>query len=588
MELPAAYQAAAKLEEELGDPRDPASVVSFASAVAHDEREEFPQPLFDALVARGYLRQMVPRQDGGLFGSFESAAALQRAVSRRDLTCAIALGQCFLGSIAVFLSGTPAQRARAASLLLAGQSMGLALTEEEHGSDVLAGGTRAERQSDGYLLTGRKWLINNGSRATALTLFARTAGREGDGELHAHSLFLLDKQEVRRGTLTPLPKIRTHGIRGADISGLVLEGAEVSLDALLGAEGSGAELLLKSLQITRTGCAAFALGAADSALRLTLDFASARTLYGAPLVELPQARAELLGVFLDLLVCDAAALAGARAVQAAPEQLSLWSAAIKYFVPVTAESATRAAARVLGARHYLREQFADGAFQKLLRDAAVVSLFDGSTAVNLDGVGTQLLRLSPSRAAPDAERAASLAVLFSLGAKVPPIDPARLQLTNAGRCDITQGLPSARAALARLHAAGALEPEIGAALVSLGEQLQVELERVALAVSALQARDRVQVKRSPELFALAARHAGLFAAACALHLFLGSRGALDPFFDEGAWLVLVLDRALGGLAGAHPLSARVTARMLALHEEERAFALVPLPLGRRFKTPGAR
>ena len=542
MNLPSAYLGAAALEEALGDPREPSSIVSFSRTIELDEREEFPQAASTRWSPAATCARWSRAENGGLFDSFESASALQRALSRRDLTCAVALGQSFLGSISVWLGGTAEQKSRAASHLLAGRSMGLALTEEEHGSDVLATGTRAEKIESGYRISGRKWLINNGTRGAAFSLFART---EGEGGLHGQSLFLLERAALGEGAFRPLAKIRTHGIRGADISGFVLDRAEVADGARLGNEGSGAELLFKSLQLTRVGCAAFSLGAADTALRLALDFATSRELYGGKLIELPHARAELLGVFLDLLLCDCAALAGSRAVQAAPEQLSLWSSAIKFFVPVTCEQAMRSAARVLGARHYLREQFAGGVFQKLLRDAAVVSLFDGSTAVNLDGIGTQLTRLKSSRAASEAERARTLEAVFAIGKPLPPLDGARLQLMNAGRCDVTQGLPEARTSWPGCAAKAALDAEVSGALIPLLLTLEEELARLAAEVAALQEQDRLQVKRSPELFACAERYCTLFAAACAVHVYASNRGRIDAFFDDGAWLVLLLDRAIG-------------------------------------------
>ncbi|MBS2024185.1 MAG: hypothetical protein JST92_17420 [Deltaproteobacteria bacterium] len=98
--VPAQYEAAIALEQALGDPRSAASAISFQSAVQLDEREDFPQPHVDALVRWGYLRNMVPQASGGLLSTFEGAAALQRAVARRDLTAAIALGQSFPGSVA--------------------------------------------------------------------------------------------------------------------------------------------------------------------------------------------------------------------------------------------------------------------------------------------------------------------------------------------------------------------------------------------------------------------------------------------------------------------------------------------------------
>lgn len=549
---PRALALAERLERALGDPHLPESAFSFAQSLRLDEREEFPEPLIAPLRDFGYLRHFVPASLGGELRSFEEGALLQRLVSRRDLTVAIALGQSFLGTVPVWLAGSAAQQRRAADLLFEGHLAALALTEEEHGSDVLASEVRAVPHGDGYSLSGRKWLINNGTRGSALSVFART---DEAGGLNGFSLFFLE----RDGTFEPLAKKRTHGIRGADISGISFVGTEASSDAIVGPRGSGAELVLKALQVTRVGCSAFSLGAADTALRLALDFAVERKLYGSPVIELPHARAVLTGAFLDLLTAECAATAALRAVQSAPEQLPLWSAAVKVLVPALCDRAIREAALVLGARHYLREgPFA--VFQKLLRDSAVVSLFDGSAAVCLEGVGLQLTRLSAQRAAPEVERTAALRSIFSLNEELPPIDGARFELANAGRDDLTQGLAASVSALTGEAA-------------TLGQELLGHLDALAAQVAALERR-----KRSPELFELSRRYTSLYAAACCVHLAAHNRQG------NSDWLPLCLDRLLApfrppAAPREHPLSESATQRMLALHRDHKLFSLRPVRLG---------
>ncbi|MFN2546356.1 MAG: acyl-CoA dehydrogenase family protein [Myxococcales bacterium] len=528
------YRAAEDLERHLGDPFDDGNPFSHQRAVALDEREEFPQPAIAMLHEWGYSRYLVPAALGGKLTSFEEAAALQRAVSRRDLTAAIALGQSFLGAAAVWLAGTPEQQGRVAETLLGGGLCGLALTEEEHGSDLLASDVAAARSGGAWKLTGRKWLINNGTRGDAWTVFART---DPAGGLNGFTLFLVERP------VASLPKKRTHGIRGADISGLVLDGTPATP---VGPIGSGMDLALKSLQLTRTGCAQFALGAADTALRTALDFALDRKLYGARAFDIPHAQAVLTGAFLDLSICDALALFATRALQAAPGQMSLWSAVCKYFVPTTAERAIRDVAVVLGARHYLREG-SHAIFQKMLRDSAVVSLFDGSTAVNLDAVAVQLQRLSTKRAASSEERENALRAICTLTEPLPALDAARFELMNAGRDDLTQGI-----AAARLRES-----------IDENEALVAQLSRE---------------KRSSESFELARRHCVLSAAAACVHLFDRSRDVLDPFFGSEQGLAACLDRLLGGPAR---LPAEATAAMLRIHREDKAFSVVPVQLARR-------
>lgn len=77
-----------------------------------------------------------------------------------------------------------------------------------------------------------------------------------------YSLLLVDKDLLAEGSHTCLPAAKTHGIRGADISGIAFDGAVVPASALIGEEGEGIETVLRSLQITRTICAALSVGAA--------------------------------------------------------------------------------------------------------------------------------------------------------------------------------------------------------------------------------------------------------------------------------------------------------------------------------------
>lgn len=437
---------AAELEQALGDASDAGNPFGWQRALALDEREAFPEFLCAELIRLGLLHHFIPPLD------VTGAALLMRAVARRDLTAAIALGQAFLGSVPVWLKGTAGQRERQAEALKSGRLAALALTEAEHGSDLLATATRAR---DGKL-TGTKWLINNATRAELVTVLARTSDREGLGAL---TLVHLDKAAAT-GWKT-LPKILTHGIRGADISGLVFDGAGPV--SPIGNEGSGVDLTLKALQVTRIGCAAFSLGAADTALRLALDFALNRRLYGARAFDIPHVRAVLTTAFLDLLIAEAVAIGAWRGLHVAPDQMSLCAAVTKYFVPTRCEQLIRDVAVVFGARHWLR----DGPFQKLMRDASVVSLFDGSTAVNLEGIVLQLARLKPATSA--AER---LAKRFDVAAALPAFTGEGLELMGPGFDDV---LPVDRLLLpdrSQRRTAAAFEVAQGAASLYAAESFR--------------------------------------------------------------------------------------------------------------------
>ena len=224
------------------------------------------------------------------------------------------------------------------------------------------------------------------------------------------------------------PRFPTHGIRGADIGGIAFHGCRVPASAMVGASGRGQELVLETFQITRTMCAALSLGAGDTALRLVLDFALHRPIYHRNVFALAYPRRLLVDAFLDLLMCEALAIAAARAMHLAPDALSLWSATVKYFVPATIAMTLGNLTLALGGRSYLREGHRHGLFQKIVRDHAQVNLFDGSPVVDLAVIAQQLRLLSEQRGQPHDEAALALLTrrIFELSQALPPFDAARL------------------------------------------------------------------------------------------------------------------------------------------------------------------
>jgi alkylation response protein AidB-like acyl-CoA dehydrogenase len=571
------------LEHRLGDPLDPATVFSFARSLEYDERDEFPAPLI-ALVQDFKLQEyFVPSACGGKLESFEEALCLMRVVSRRDLTVAIALGQTFLGAMHVWIKGSEEQKARVSQLIRQGKLMAFALTERTHGGDILAGEVHARATDGGYLLSGEKWLINNAKKAEALTVFART---DPKGGARGFSVFLVEKSRLRPHEFSVLPKVKTHGIRGADISGIRFNSAFLPVNSLIGELGSGFETALRTLSVTRILCAAFSLGAVDTALRATLDFALNRRIFGGTVFDIPHARRLLLESFVDLLICECVARAAARAIHVIPDQSSVWSAITKYFVPVTAERAVQTLGVVLGARFYLREDHWSGIFQKLLRDNAVVGLFDGSTEVSLGMLTLQLVRVLAARRptlSHPIRSGAGVEKLFSMGESLPPFDPDKLELTAHGRNTLLDSLPLA---LDQLETGLVVDGTAADVIEELGRQTRLtvnELSNEAQTLSALLRRDG-QVHKNAETFDVAKRYCALHAAVACLQYWLPNRRQLPVPFAGGEWVVLAMQRLLGlrSLDVTSRFANSVIEGLLGLHDSGALFSTNP------FKLPSAR
>lgn len=552
------FDTAAGLEQALGCPFDPGTGISFARGVHADEHETAPTAGFDAARAAGVHEYLVPVGEGGRLTSFEALYGVVRAISRRDLTISVGFGSTFLAGAPVWLWGTQSQRSRVAESVLAGGFGTAGISEDAAGSDLLATRTSAAPIEGGYLLDGRKWLIGNGRRSTFATVLAASEPSYG--------LFLLDFAAIGNAGVRRLPKVRTLGLRGHDLSGVEFDRCRIDADAALGRPGRGIEMVSGALQYTRTLVGGMSLGAADTGLRIALRHARDRILYGRPALVLPPVTSLLARAFADVLVAECTQLAAARGVDVAPRRMGLWSAVAKYVVPGLCTDAVSACAEVLSARAYLRDGVAGGAFQKLARDVAITPVFEGTRLVQLEAIRAQLA----SGVRRPARPAVPVSLLFAFGD--PPADwtPAQSHpsITYGGADEVVDLLDSA---VARLDGDNELHT-IGRSLLMVRDET-----REAVRGSA--------THRSAEAYDVARRHALVHAAACCLHTWLERRVALGDLAADRAWLAVGLRRVLERLgvpiAPDRDAEDRLVRWLGELDDNDRAFSLVPLQLARQ-------
>ncbi|MFE0461790.1 acyl-CoA dehydrogenase family protein [Kitasatospora sp. NPDC058965] len=535
---------AAELEDHLGDPQDPSSRMPFERILAADEREEYPYPFVNLLQRWGVPEYNIPEAQGGRAGDVATGFQLLRLIARRDPTTATALIITSLAFMPAWIAGTAEQKQYLADAIRHGSRYAWGLSERDHGSDVLANEMTAEKVSGGYLLTGEKWLIGNARVADGLMLFARTRAAGGPA---GYSVFLLEKRRCPAGTVEELPNERLHGLRALDMSGVRLERVFVPDSALIGAEGAGLEIALKTSQVARTLIGSIALSAVDTALRVTLDFTEQRRIFGQLVSDIPYSRRQLTESFADLMVADAVSLGAVRSLQLLPEQTSVWSSVVKYFVPTLLERTMSRLNVVLGARFYLRDTPHYGIHQKMLRDLLVANFADGNTVVNLKNLALQLEGLLEAAAGPgrggeaaaEAERRAP--VLYGPDRELPLFRPWDQELFSRGRDDAVLAAPAAVDELRRR--AGAAGPDERRRLLQAAELAEELLER------AVPLRERCQALKadlgraygqSAELFDLAKEYCLLHAVAACLHAHL--HASLGEPLPSGALLLLQLER----------------------------------------------
>ena len=581
---PDLYQMAGSLENLLGDPLNPEMVFSFKRSVELDEKDDYPEHACDLLNQWGMQDYYIPVECGGKLFSFEELLSLIRVIARRDYTVAVAHVKTYLGAVCVWLGGTEAQKTRLAWIIKGGGQVSLGLTEKIHGSDILGSEVVATSVVDGFTLAGEKWLINNATRSAALTVLARTRAEAG---ARGFSLFLVEKEQLEGGSFTLLPKIKTHGIRGADISGIRFDQCLIPASSLIGPEGAALEITLKAFQLTRTLIPALSLGAADTALRTTLKFTLERRLYGGRVWDLPQVQRTVVESFVQLLICECVAISAARALHVATEQMSVWSAVAKYYVPVQVERLVKQLGVVLGARSYLREEHDWGIFQKIVRDNEIASLFDGSTMINLNVIIQQLHQLAEySRKEPrtsEEEVQEHLESIFCLKKPLRRFEARRLELLNRGRDDIVQGLKMSLARIADFKREVDLDVEVSEQIIGLTTEVLREIDARDKALADCLPGHGNTFHVSPEQFDLAKRHCVLHAAAACVHTWCYNRSQLRHPFAAGEWAVLCLHNLLMELQpgrAALPLTTMASTKqeLLRLYQEKKLFSLVPFCL----------
>jgi alkylation response protein AidB-like acyl-CoA dehydrogenase len=576
------YWVAEALEKALGDPLNPDSVMSFKRVIELDEREEFPEGEINWLYNWKLQHYYIPTDCGGEFTSFEEFVAFVRVLSRRDQTIGIGFTTLFWSFLA-WMAGTDEQKQNLAHYIKdRNGAMCLGYSEREHGSDLVGGDLTATKVPGGYLLNGEKWPINRATVSGVSFILART---DPAGGARCLSLFMVDKSQLNPLEFYNLPKILTHGIRGSDMSGIGFKNCFVPDSMRLQEEGDGLELALKGFQITRMLCAAFSHGAADTALRTTLNFALNRIVYGKKVFDLPQPRKTLVDAFLDILICDCETIGAARGFHVIPEQFSVWASVVKYFVTTQLEKAIDNVYVVLGSRFYMREEHDWGIFQKVLRDNSIISMFDGSTVVNLHALILQFRQLTKYRAKRKPTTLAAiqtrLETIFSLAQSVPTFEPKQLELFGRGADDGLQGLEITLQQLQDLGEESEVDGDLLNKLLALGNMVLEELNTHDELIA--NSKFEYGHDQSPELFEMAQKYCTLHAAAACLHMWVHNRTILGDFFAKGEWLVLCLHKLLRTLRPlpyfiSEAYIESVAQELLILYSQDKLFSIVPFQL----------
>ncbi|HEV8673206.1 MAG TPA: acyl-CoA dehydrogenase family protein [Methylomirabilota bacterium] len=352
-------------------------------ADAWGERDELNWELARALGKEGVFPLLVPAVHGGaLDGPFRS---MTLCLVREELarTCPAA-EELFaiqgLGSYPLLLAGSEAQKARWLPGLARGEQVpAFALTEPEAGSDAAALGTRAERDGDGWVLTGVKRFISNAPVADLYVLFAKTAPERGSKGISA---FL-----VAKGT-AGLSGAPMHTMAPHVIGQLVLDRCRVPAAALLGPEHDGWRIAMATLDVFRASVGAQAVGLAQAALDLALAHARRRVQFGQPLAQFQLVQAKLADMATELRAARLLVYSAARLKDAGAARVTLESSMAKLYATEMAHRVIDQAVQIHGGEGVLR----GSPMERLYREARAARIYEGTSEIQRLIIARQLLR----------------------------------------------------------------------------------------------------------------------------------------------------------------------------------------------------
>jgi alkylation response protein AidB-like acyl-CoA dehydrogenase len=350
-------------------------------AAERDEKAAFPWDVVELFRENGLFGCDFKQEYGG---SEMGVLALCLAVEEIAKVCAassVVLLCHELGSMPILLAANPEQKKRWLPGLAAGEKLVcFGLTEPNAGSDAGGVRTTAAKKGDKYILNGRKQFISHADVADYLCIACRT---DPDKPAQRGGLSVI---VVEKGTpgLTIGKKENKMGIRASSTCEVILEDCEVPAENLLGQEGDGFAILMKTLDFTRPCVAAQAVGIAQGALDVAVSYARERQQFGRPIISFQGLSWMLADMDTQVEAARQLVYKTAAVFQEIPKDLSRvpkeairLSAMSKLFASEVAMRVTTDAVQILGGYGYIKEY----PVERMMRDAKITQIYEGTSQV---------------------------------------------------------------------------------------------------------------------------------------------------------------------------------------------------------------
>jgi acyl-CoA dehydrogenase len=352
-------------------------------ALAWEEQGYVPREVLRRMGSLGFLGIRYPARYGGSEMDTLASVVLAEELGRSTFTGVsyTVLDHTDMASVHLFNSGSEAQKDKWMPRIISGEVItAVAVTEPDAGSDVKGICTFARRDGDSYVIDGTKMFITNGVYGDLYCVAAKT-DRAGPPS-RSMTMFLVEKGTPGFEVSRALDK---HGWRSSDTAELHFDGCRIPAENRLGEEGSGFHAIMKNFQNERTVIGAVAIGEAQTAIDITLDYVRTRKAFGAPLwqKETIRQRLAMLATKVEAgrrLVYHAAWL-DTQGVNATKE-VSM----VKAYCGELVNEVTYACVQFHGGMGFMRES----TIERMARDARAQNIGGGATEVMLEEVAKRM------------------------------------------------------------------------------------------------------------------------------------------------------------------------------------------------------
>ena len=352
-------------------------------AAEYDEKEEFPWDILKVIAESDLAGIYIEEKYGGMGGGVTELCIATEEFSKACGGIAVSYAASALGSYPIILYGTEEQKQKYLPDIASGKKLAaFGLTEAGAGSDAGAVSTTAKKEGDYYILNGVKQWITNGGEAETYTVIAMTDKTKGS---RGASAFIVEKG-------TPGfefgKKEKKLGIRSSATRELIFTNCKVPKENLIGKEGLGFIVAMKTFDKSRPGIGAQAVGIAQGALDHALRYAKERVQFGKPVSSFQGIQFMLADMGTKVEAARALVYYAAGLIDSGAKDISKFSAMSKLYASDIAMEVTTDAVQVFGGYGYMR----DYPVEKYMRDAKITQIYEGTNQIQRGVIASELIK----------------------------------------------------------------------------------------------------------------------------------------------------------------------------------------------------